>query len=922
MDIYIPKKFIGVRRRPRHVVQLKVRRGGVFVRLIALLLIISMNTVGFAGVGHTAALFNDSEVSPNNPFRAGLVDFSLANHSFVPEQTALNLEPGTSTAKYIEVFKNPDTNPFQYFASSSHFELDLPFCADLQSTAAVAGMFGTTTLYQGPLLGLVSATTTEIAPWYLSVSLPATSTAINAVCSFDTDFNGWQTRHDIPTYGIGGFSDTETVSHVVYSSGLRLNKVYYDVDESKQLTIQKCEPRSPGYWSNNEGCTNGAGSSHWEPQLNTFSSGFSGTFATATGSQICQATVPTNCPASNTNPGRQCKARRHLVAVELSAVSGKLDLDAIIAGTDNGDGAFDRLLLSGTSTIREAIIVAESIISRATSTAQEYNDAGKVMERLYTYYENQNPVAPFCSYDVTEDPGRGVEGENEWVELYNQTPVPIDIAGWSVCDGASCDVLPAGGTTTIPAHGFAVITGTTTTWQYWRVQKDIVKVIVPDGRIGDGLHDDADMLLLKRPDGVTLDYMNYGEPDLSWQHAHDGLWHPGVPDVPEGHLIGRRPNGFDTNQPTDWAHFAPPLVTLIYPNPNDNSQWWYWGNTYDITWDATNQNGPDSDLLIDLFYVEDLDNSASISTPDKILTIATSTENDGHHLFEIPSGFLGWVWVKLVAQGPENPLMNTVVTSGRIWDPMPVPLNELWGEEQSDIPEEEEHIVEELLSVDELPLELASSTQTGAPPIETSVATTSDEQRGFPVQDEAASSTPVYGGSSGTHVPADEVVTEDSVASSTAATDDDLLDDTVSYDDEIDTGVSATTTEPMTEHDVGSVETATTTESLVIEESGTLVEQVVASTTPIEVEPSNVESVPAPDETETVTVLPVEIALPPREEDVVQDDASPEVQATEPIETTPRVTDESPAVEILPPPREEEAAPVPSVSESSTETSQ
>lgn len=651
---------------------------------LAWLLIISMNATGLSGVGHTAAYFVDTETSTGNTFVAGLVDFELVDHPFTPLSSALNLQPGTTTGKYIDVVPNPLTNPFQYYASSSNFSLDLAFCSDLVADMAVVPSSGTTTLFSDdPLPRLSSSVTTEIAPWYFSLSLPATSTIVNAVCAFDTDFNAWQTRHNFPEYD-NGFSDTETISHKVYSWGLRLNKIYYDVDESEEREPKSCEARSPGYWVNKEGCTgSGNGSSNWTSQVNAFSSGFSEVFATTTGNQICKQESSTFCPSGAGYAAKLCRAKRHLLANELNIVSGKLDLDAIIAGSDNGSSAFDALGLTGISTVRDAIIKAEQIVKSSNSTTM-LGYVATVMERIYTYYEKENPSAPMCVYETPTDPGRGHDPKNEWVEIYNQTNVPIDLNGFLLCDGDTCDVLSA--TTTVPAGGYAVVTGDASTWNYWNVPGNVVKIVLPDGTVGNELDDNADMLLLKRPDGMILDQMNYGTVTPSWPNANADLWDPGVPDVPQGQMLGRKPNGYDTNQPSDWHDFAPPYATLIYPTPYESGINWNWNTKYDITWLATNPNGSDTDLSIDLWYIEDTDFSTSMSTADRITPIVLGTQNDGVHTWTTPSGFIGWVWVKLVAKGPENPMINTTVASGRIYDP-PAPINELWGETQTNIPE-------------------------------------------------------------------------------------------------------------------------------------------------------------------------------------------------------------------------------------------
>lgn len=810
------------------------------LRVIALFLIVALNATGLAQTGLTTAYLFDEETSTGNTFTVGVVDFMLTNSAFAPTSTALNLSPGTTTSKVVLATMNDVANPTQYYASSTNFTGDQAFCADLDATIGT-----TSTLYNGKLTSLFSATSTAsssmVEPWSLALSLPATSTQVNSYCAFDTDFNGWQTRHNYPKYP-DALSDTETVSHKVTSWGLRINKVYYDVDDSEAPPINLCLPEQPQYWANNFGCTNGNGSSDYVGQINAFSSGFSSVFATATGAQICKATVTTSCPSSATTAGKRCRAKQYLVGTELATVSGNLDLDAIIAGTDDDSLPFDRLGLSGTSTIRQLIITTEAIIANATSTGTMLVDAKKVLERLTLYYSDMDssPNHPYCIYNGNDFHGRGQDTENEWVELYNQTNQPVDLSSWQLCNQGACDAL-LGASTTIPANGYAIITGSTTTFNYWNIPNDIVKVVLPDGAIGTGLDDGSDMLLLKRPDGYPIDQMNYGTSSLLWPNANADLWNPmGVVDASQGHLLGRKPTGYDTDQVSDWTDYVPPHVELIYPTPYDGL-YWNWDETHLIEWSATNPNGPDSALMIDLFYIIDSDHSTSISTADTIYTIATSSPNDGNELWTIPSGFIGWVWIKLVATGPENPLNNTMVASGKIWDP-PVVLNELWGVEQETQPiddeyYEEEEVVEEVADESETPLLDESATST-----DTTASTTESE-------------TVPTGGSTdnsegGTGVPP----TSDESTPQTSTTTDEVVDTATSSEESLPDTENASSTPVDT--------TASSTETTPVDSTASSTEETVP-VAPLA--PTTEQTPPAPVDTEA------------REEDVSGGVATPEV---------------------------------------------
>jgi len=204
-------------------------------------------------------------------------------------------------------------------------------------------------------------------------------------------------------------------------------------------------------------------------------------------------------------------------------------------------------------------------------------------------------------YDV--DSSHGAEGTNEWVEVYNQAPVALDISGWQICDNTSCDTIPAS-TPLIPAHGFGIITNSSTTWSYWNIPSDVVKIAL-GSNIGNGLANDNDMLILKRPDGVAIDQMNYGSsPSAGWANYNSNVWHPGGVDVAEGNMLGRKPNGYDTNQASDFVELKPPTVAMVNPH---GGEVWYVGNNYNIQWTAHNNNGSstDADLKISLWYSGD-----------------------------------------------------------------------------------------------------------------------------------------------------------------------------------------------------------------------------------------------------------------------------------------------------------------------------
>lgn len=247
-------------------------------------------------------------------------------------------------------------------------------------------------------------------------------------------------------------------------------------------------------------------------------------------------------------------------------------------------------------------------------------------------------------YDV--DLEHGDEGKNEWVELYNPTESAVNLKNWELCDNNDCEVINPN--IEIPAKGFALISHDASTWQlYWDVPDYIVKINQLGGKFI-YLNNEADMLLLKNPDGIIIDQMNWGDPDPSWDNYNSNLWDPGVPDVDEGHMLGRVPTGHDTDQPSDWKDISLPSVEVSIPN---GGEIWYmvpdsWPENdqerafcqahgmnenceYEIRWTATNPNGDDNDLLVNIYYSVNSGHSW-------ILQVANNIENSGSFWWKIP----------------------------------------------------------------------------------------------------------------------------------------------------------------------------------------------------------------------------------------------------------------------------------------------
>ena len=174
----------------------------------------------------------------------------------------------------------------------------------------------------------------------------------------------------------------------------------YIVTSEYCVEEKKCDALSIGYWQNHEGCPT---SSIWTVEIQELSlNEFSGAFSTISGADICFYLAPSNCPGGGTVEGQLCRAKGKALANLSNIVSNRLDLNALIAGADDGNEAFDNLGSNSSSTVREALIAIENIIINSNAAKDELEDAAYVAERIYTFYEEENPDPPWCIYPETD----------------------------------------------------------------------------------------------------------------------------------------------------------------------------------------------------------------------------------------------------------------------------------------------------------------------------------------------------------------------------------------------------------------------------------------------------------------------------------------------------------------------------------------
>ena len=110
---------------------------------------------------------------------------------------------------------------------------------------------------------------------------------------------------------------------------------------------------------------------------------------------------------------------------------------------------------------------------------------------------------------------------------------------------------------TIPPNGFIVIAASEGFYTNYPDFAGAI-VFVADGKIGNGLGNDGDRLILRDGAGTVIDRMSYG--------ADTTIFDPPCPDVAAGHSLEREPTGFDTDRASDFVERPLPSPEGI-PSP-------------------------------------------------------------------------------------------------------------------------------------------------------------------------------------------------------------------------------------------------------------------------------------------------------------------------------------------------------------------
>jgi hypothetical protein len=158
----------------------------------------------------------------------------------------------------------------------------------------------------------------------------------------------------------------------------------------------------------------------------------------------------------------------------------------------------------------------------------------------------------------------GTDSAYEWLELYNNTSSPMELTNWTISDNVSTDVISP--TVTIPVGGCLVIAASEGFYTNYPSFTGAI-VFIADGKIGNGLGNTGDRLVLKDSEGMVIDQMSYGTDTTAFD--------PACPGVKEGHSLERSPANVDTDTAADWIDQEfpnPGSVTVPTPTPTDTPE--------------------------------------------------------------------------------------------------------------------------------------------------------------------------------------------------------------------------------------------------------------------------------------------------------------------------------------------------------------
>jgi predicted ribosomally synthesized peptide with SipW-like signal peptide len=534
------------------------------IKILATILIFSFNLSPILNISKTFAYYSDTETSLDNTFQTGTLDFHLEGGDWLPEENAVNLQPGDSVSTTISVIKDGSLD-FVYSASTSidTENSDPNFCNALHLKIESET---STLLYDGPLSSLSFSSFSPVLisdgkddlTFTLTLSSSYSPPEDGASCVFTFIFRGWQENL---SFGQGFYDEEELENTIETGGGISTTSGYSPiadayVDQSqdnknfgsyKELIVQSFKDKS-----------------NKEKNNRTF---IKFDFKFPSGTNILSSNLKLYMKSAP-SVSRNYEIRRVTGTWTENGINWNNQQAVATSVTDSiPSGTTKNVWLSWNVTSDVQSFVSGSSTNYGWMIKDSSEDSSTAYEaKFHSRESNSIELRPilevqFSAPEVTTDhlvinevyyhvgTGKGKDVDNEWVEIYNPTNDQVDISGWKICDNNSCDKIP---TSTIPAKGFAVITNKSSTWDKWSIPDEAVKIVL-NSAIGNGLANDGDRVELKKADNTLVDAMSYGNDKTYFELPLSG----------KGKSLARIVKGYDTNSATDW-------VINATPNPGSN----------------------------------------------------------------------------------------------------------------------------------------------------------------------------------------------------------------------------------------------------------------------------------------------------------------------------------------------------------------
>lgn len=149
--------------------------------------------------------------------------------------------------------------------------------------------------------------------------------------------------------------------------------------------------------------------------------------------------------------------------------------------------------------------------------------------------------------EVMHDPPQpGNDAAFEWIELFNTSDQRLALTGWWLFDNVDADPIPD---LVLEPFGYAVVAASAGFYQNFPDFSGTL-VTIADGRIGNGLSNTGDRIIIRDGTGRIIDALSYGE--------DSSVFNPALPLVVPGHSLERQVSASGGNPHAEfWDNAAP-----------------------------------------------------------------------------------------------------------------------------------------------------------------------------------------------------------------------------------------------------------------------------------------------------------------------------------------------------------------------------